>query len=196
MRVRLTPRSRRLAIGGLVFMLVPIGVAHLAENTVATSYVSESEATVSITPGLTVKDAHVILSQENGKGYYHFNAMHATLTDGQHGVDGETIVFTVGQYEICRAQTMGGQATCNTKSDVQNFPTPLPLTFTATFAGDPPLEAAQVEGVLTVEAPNTGVGTNNGLGANSNDSRDSNDGNDSSGSNGGGTEPTGNNGNS
>ncbi len=152
MRIRAVRRSRSRWLGlGVASLLLPIGVAHLAQNSVATSYISESAANVSITSAVTVKDAHVNVAQTAGKGYYRFTDMMATLADGGHGIDGKTVVFTVSGIVLCAVKTTGGgHATCETKVAVDQFPKPLPSTFTATFAGDPPLEASHAEGSLTV----------------------------------------------
>ena len=48
MRARFGRPSRRLAFAGLLFSLVPVGVAHLAENAVPVTHAGVTETSVTI----------------------------------------------------------------------------------------------------------------------------------------------------
>jgi hypothetical protein len=148
----------------LGLLLLPIGVAHLAQNSVDTSYVGEAEAQVSIAVTLAVdaRDAHVNLAQDQGKDYYHFTNLKATLTDAGGAVNGEPIVFTADGVILCsapsdkNATTQGqGLATCNAKVAVADF-AGVPTTYTATFAGDGALQPSQAVGALTATGDGNG----------------------------------------
>ena len=164
MRSKSMSRARGLAVGSLTVLLVPVGMAHLAQNSVPVTHAGAVEQAISVETQLTLEDAKVNVAQEGGKEYYHFIDLKAVLAYDGQPINDEPIVFTADGVTICtrttdtQAVTHGqGLATCNAKEPVESF-SDVPSTFQATFAGDPPLEGSSAEGALTVEGDNTGVG--------------------------------------
>lgn len=162
MRGRSRRKSRRFALGGLVFLTLPFGLAHLATNSVPVTHAGSADVPVSLSTTVALVDvgnAKINVAQENGKGYYHFIDLKAQLAYNGQAINGEPIIFTAGGVTICTtdAQTTThgqGMATCNDKVAVDSFSS-RPTTFTATFAGDPPLQASDATGTLTVVADNS-----------------------------------------
>jgi len=163
MRARLQRKSRRYALGGLVVLLLPVGLAHLATNSVPATYAGAAEVPIPLLTSMTlvdVGDAKVNVAQE--KDYYHFVDLQAQLTSNGRSVNDKPVIFTVEGVVICigdkQTITHGqGLATCNDKLPVASFAR-VPSTFTATFAGDPPLAPSHVDGTLTVVGANQGTG--------------------------------------
>src|SRR5690242_6743301 len=122
MRARLSRRSRRFALGGLAFVLLPVGLAHLAENTVPVTNAGVTEQPVSIPSPLTLQDAKVNVAQA---GYYQFTNLDATLFVDGSPVQGATVVFLVAGFPVCTGATNNkGLVNCasNDKPARSNFP--------------------------------------------------------------------------
>ena len=136
-----------------MLLLLPVGLAHLATNSVPVTYAGATEVPIGLPTSVTlvdVGDAKVNVAQENGKDYYHFIDLQAHLASNGQSVNDEPVIFTVGGIAICTGDkqtiTRGqGLATCNDKIPVDSFTT-VPSTFTATFAGDPPLQSSHADG--------------------------------------------------
>lgn len=132
---------RRLSLAALVALLVPVGLARMAENTVDPSYAGTVEMSVKlgVDTSLALDDAKVNVAQ----GSYRFQNMKATLTQTSDGapVEGATIVFKVASVAVCTDTTnQKGQVNCqaNTRFDPSTFPAttdPTTLPYTAEFAG-------------------------------------------------------------
>src|SRR5690242_14692487 len=105
MRSRSMSRMRGLAVGCLTVMLAPVGVAHLAQNSVPVTHAGAVEQAISVQTQLFTEDAKVNVAQEGGKEYYHFIDLKAVLTYDGQSVNGEPIIFTAGGVTICTGST-------------------------------------------------------------------------------------------
>src|SRR5690348_1611025 len=102
MRTKLSRRSRRFALAGLVVMLLPVGVAHLAENSVPVTYAGVAEQSITIPRVLVLQDAKVNVAQPD---YYQFTNLKATLTSNGAPVEGTAVVFKVADVPVCTGIT-------------------------------------------------------------------------------------------
>lgn len=168
MRAKLSSRSRRFALGGLVVMLLPVGLAHLAENAVPVTHAGVTETSVTIARSLTLQDAKVNVAQQD---YYQFTNLKATLTFNGDPVEGATVVFKVADVPVCTGVTdKSGVANCpsNDKPARSEFPAgdPLSFTYVAVVSGGPldGLESspAHLEKITGGGADLTGNSNNNG----------------------------------
>ncbi|MGH3413862.1 MAG: hypothetical protein ACRDPH_12365 [Marmoricola sp.] len=114
MRMRNRRICRAAAGGAVVAALLPVGMAHLAGNTVPVTHAGETDVAVSITPApttLVLHDADVDLTRPNA---YRFDSMQATLTSGGVAVQGVNVTFRVEHVPVCTATTgRDGGATCS-----------------------------------------------------------------------------------
>lgn len=153
-RFRRVRPVRVFAVGLLVALLVPVGLAHLAQNSLPVTYAGQVMVPTGLTfrTSLSVQAAKVDVAHQDT---YQFTNMKATLTGPSGPVQGATIVFRVADVDVCTGTTNhNGEATCssNEQFDRTRFhPTgadPLTYPYTATFAGDPPLAASTGTGSL------------------------------------------------
>ena len=159
MRARSARRSRRLALGGALMLLVPVGVAHLAENAVPVTHAGVSENAVTIPTGLTILSGKVNVAHE---GQFQFQTLKARLTFDGGPVANETLDFYIGRTKVCSAVTQGeGKAICSSDrifstSDFAGLGSdPLAYPYRVVFGGDGSLLASTTVGSLEKE---TGTG--------------------------------------
>lgn len=145
---------RRIASGGVLALLLPVSIAHLAANVMPATYAGQVEQAVDLTTptSLSVDDAKVNVAHDAA---YQFTNMKATLTGPSGPVAGATIVFRVADVVVCTDTTNhNGEAICSSDDQFDRtlfHPTgadPLTYPYTATFAGDPPLAASTATGSL------------------------------------------------
>ncbi|MGN6252133.1 MAG: hypothetical protein ACTHNS_10010 [Marmoricola sp.] len=145
---------RRLALGGIFAVLVPLSVAHLAENALPVTYAGQVEQAVDLSQPvqLSAPTAKVNVAHADT---YQFTNMRAGLTGPSGSVAGATIVFRVADVVVCTDTTNNnGEALCSSNEQFDRalfHPTdvdPLTYPYTATFAGYPPLAAATATGSL------------------------------------------------
>lgn len=140
-------RLRVLLRGLLVLMVVPIGVAHLAQNVQQPSSAGSAAVAMSTPTRLAATDnAKINVAQEDGHEYYQFTNLSASLTAGGTGVAGQEIRFVIQGVSVCSDVTdHRGIASCvgSTRAAVVDFTT-VPQQFTAVFGGHGPLQPASI----------------------------------------------------
>jgi len=112
MRARLRRQPRRYALFGLVFLLFPVGLAHLATNSVPVTYAGVMQEEIPSLVQLTIPSGIVNVAQD---GTFKFQTLKATLTVNGDAVGDTPIDFYIGNELICSATTSVGvgKATCS-----------------------------------------------------------------------------------
>jgi hypothetical protein len=144
MRARRLRRGRQFALGGLLVLLIPVGVAHLAQNTVPVTYAGQTEVSIPSSVSTEIaaaSNAKVNVAQD--QDYYQFTNLSATLSFDGGPIEGATMLFTVPgtgstAVPVCSDVTdKHGDATCS--SDVRALVAKIgstpPTQFTVSFAG-------------------------------------------------------------
>lgn len=130
MRARLRRKSRRYALCGLAFLLLPVGLAHLATNAVPVTYAGVANQPISMPTTLSLEGAKVNVAQDD---YYQFTNLKATLSFNGNPVDGATVAFKVAGVPVCTQTTKNnGDAICPSSDQIDRseFPDSVdPTTF-------------------------------------------------------------------
>lgn len=138
----------------LLTLLLPVGIAHMAQSTVDPSFADQNRVTISIATSVELgnaKIAKVNRAQEDGKDYYKFQQLRATLTHAGGPVQGVLLKFVVAGRIVCEERTDGdGQVMCdnNAMHPVELFGPTVPTAYTVSFAGEGALEPSSRVGAL------------------------------------------------
>ncbi len=155
MRARFARRSRRLALGGLLMLLAPVGIAHLAENSVPMTRAGVSQQVVTVPTGLTILSGKVNVAHD---GEFQFQTLKARLAFDGGPVSNETLDFYIGSTKVCSAVTQGsGKAICSSDRAYRTSEfaglgsDPLAYPYKVVFAGDGSLQASTAVGSVEKE---------------------------------------------
>lgn len=159
MRARRHRPSRLFALVPAVLALVT-GTTLLASNTVAPSRAGVTQVPVVITAMLTSGhqgQAKLVQSEVDEAKSVEFADLNAKLTSPYGPISGASVTFSVDGIAICDAVTkVDGSAGCSSDRSfrLSRFGDALPMSYTASFAGEGPFAAVTAAGALKSAAGN------------------------------------------
>jgi hypothetical protein len=128
----------------LLFLLIPVMVAHLAQNTVPVTYAGVTKQPVVVPHSLTAGDAFVSVVDADS-GSLHLLHMSATFSRNNQPVKGAAVTFTYDGYTVTcpNPKTTQGDGAAHCTGDITDANAApfdiaaLPDTYTATITGGP-----------------------------------------------------------